>query len=138
MSKQGMNQHGHRNRKLVYVWKGQGRGRRKDSRFTRPRNFSVYLLTDRENGRLYVGQTYQPIGQCLQQHFKKPNGRMHHDVLCAPEPELLFSIACLETTASPTLAEDLEEFYICEFDTRSAGGYNALRRHGTQDPSFHV
>ena len=58
------------------------------------RVYSVYLITNTDNMRRYVGQTRQCLVRRFKQHMASPNKRMALDVWAVPKPDLarLFSI----------------------------------------------
>lgn len=87
----------------------------------------VYIITNKTNGKVYIGQTIQPLAQRIQRHFC---------LTASSEPEMCmaikravkvygkdnFSVSVLEECES-SLLNEREQFYIRQYNSYE-NGYN--------------
>lgn len=89
----------------------------------------IYKITNRKNGKVYIGQTYRNVHTRFMEHMIDPESGVYADVReygrCAFTYETLHT--CL-----PQYADQWEHYYICKYDaTNPMFGYNR-----TSDVSF--
>ena len=82
---------------------------------------AIYKITNRLNGKIYVGQTHQMIEQRFIQHLKDktPLGDAMRD--CKPEN---FTLELIETCETQLQANERERFWIKVLKCKIPNGYN--------------
>ncbi|MBQ3444926.1 MAG: helix-turn-helix domain-containing protein [Selenomonadaceae bacterium] len=83
--------------------------------------YHIYKITNRLNGKIYVGQTRQPIEKRFLQHSKadSPLGQAIRD--CGIEN---FTIEVIEECTTPDTAQQQEMFWVKALNCRVPNGYN--------------
>ncbi len=87
----------------------------------------IYLITNKENGHKYVGQTTQPMNRKWQQHIQEANRMSSKPVHCAMRKygNHRFTIQEIDE-CDESLLNEREEYWIKYYNTfESAEGYNA-------------
>lgn len=82
----------------------------------------IYCLTNKINGKKYVGQTWQSINRRLGQH-KNPNGCIKIHSAIEKYGMVGFDVAVLATVDDQEKADQLEMFWVAAFDC-VINGYN--------------
>ena len=95
----------------------------------------VYLVTNRLNGKRYVGQTTQPLAMRWSQHvyaaFHRPHETILHNAV-RKYGMAMFSVSQITEASDQTLLDWLEDWWITVYDTQNkACGYNRKDGGGT-------
>src|SRR5271165_2341491 len=84
----------------------------------------IYKITNRINGKVYVGQTRQRLSiRCRQHKSKKSNCSLLGKAL-AKHGVASFSVEILRNAKDQVELDWLEQAYIAYYGTMGAGGYN--------------
>src|ERR1700678_709637 len=90
----------------------------------------IYLITNIDNNKIYIGQTWKPLDIRFKEHCSIAPSRIHRMLITkainkyGPDK---FVIELLATTSSQNVADYLESSYIKEYDSISRPdgiGYN--------------
>jgi len=86
--------------------------------------YKVYLITNKETGMYYVGQTNQPLEERWKQHcYYRPNPLLREDINIFGQEA--FTIETLCVCPDPTSADKAERFFIRFMGaTKRSLGYN--------------
>ena len=90
-------------------------------------NGSVYLIKNSANGKVYVGQTIQPVERRFKQHLKLPKASQKQLIYKAIQKygKDKFSYEILiEGIDNYKDLNELEEFYITKYNSMIPNGYN--------------
>ncbi len=87
--------------------------------------YVVYTITNRTNGRVYVGTTVD-LKRRLASHKRKPPRRMVAD-LGTNDFDALFQVAVVADAGHMEAAQKLEKQHITRFNSRGPNGYNTLK-----------
>lgn len=93
--------------------------------------FSIYKITNKRNGKLYVGQTNQPIERRFLQHCKA-DSPLGQAMRAADNLEDDFTIEVVETCETVEHAKQRERFWIRVLKSKAPNGYN--RSDGGESP----
>lgn len=93
--------------------------------------FSIYKITNKRNGKLYVGQTNQPIERRFLQHCKA-DSPLGQAIRAADNLEDDFTIEVVETCETVEQAKQRERFWIRVLKSKVPNGYN--RSNGGESP----
>ncbi len=95
----------------------------------------IYLITNTENGKQYIGQTSRTIDQRLEDHRRSArcgsDKKLH--VAMREYPRNCFKIELLDEVNDETAA-DVEDTYILAYDTIENGYNGRLNRGSMADP----
>lgn len=93
--------------------------------------YNIYIITNKVNGKQYVGITKNDIQQRFDQHIYESNHNHTNRVLCKAirkYGKYNFSIKLLESIEDEKLAKETEIFYISKYKTHieheECNGYN--------------
>ena len=96
------------------------------ARLTRGKHMIVYLVTNKINGKQYVGQTVDSLGQRWREHLSESKSgttyRFHRAL--RKYGEHAFSLQALHQCETKEEMDFVEIFYISLLDTKSPSGYN--------------
>jgi group I intron endonuclease len=86
----------------------------------------VYLITNKVNGKQYVGQTTKTLGERWSGHKFESRRRKRYPLhrAIAKHGQRKFTVQTLRTCASKEELNLVEMLYIALFDTMSPAGYN--------------
>ena len=90
-------------------------------------NGSIYLIKNSANGKVYVGQTIQPVERRFKQHLKLPKASQKQLIYKAIQKygKDKFSYEILiEGIDNYKDLNELEEFYITKYNSMIPNGYN--------------
>lgn len=81
----------------------------------------IYLLVNLVNGKMYVGQTTQPLKKRIRKHF---SGKQYVDRALRRYGKKGFRCEILKACATKTELDAWEKFFITALKTRAPYGYN--------------
>ena len=83
----------------------------------------VYLILNKINGKLYVGQTVQPLKVRFNEHARKKDNTLIHNAICKYGRENCYC-GVIKTFSSKEELDYLEKYYIVALHTKKPYGYN--------------
>ncbi len=84
----------------------------------------IYLLTNRLNGKQYVGQTRRPLEERLNEHQRNRRDALYVDRAIRKHGFNNFSVEIIEVCFTATELNYWEIFWIAELRTKFPNGYN--------------
>lgn len=93
--------------------------------------FSIYKITNKRNGKRYVGQTNQPVEKRFLQHYKA-DSPLGQAMRATDNIEDNFTIEVIETCETVEQAKVRERFWIRVLKCKVPNGYN--RSNGGESP----
>jgi predicted GIY-YIG superfamily endonuclease len=93
------------------------------------------MKMDRDNGRVYVGQTLSPQRR-LRQHARSPPLKMRADAKSFKPFEEHFHMDVVYTTSRKYLADKMEKKLIWNYQSEPLKSYNIMRGRPSGDPLY--
>lgn len=83
----------------------------------------IYKITNVVNGKVYIGQTVMSLGRRWSQHSTSKKNSSMYNAFRRYGPEH-FAIEAICSTTSPEHLNELEQFFIKQYDSLVPNGYN--------------